>query len=79
MPCTACAEHDFAMPLWVCSCTAAASLILPDTLVHPTCVLQELYFRRNRLGPTDWQWSYDAEIWHNTDDLAQVHTGRDTQ
>lgn len=34
--------------------------------------LQELYFRRNPGGPTDWQWSFDTEAWYNTDDLAQV-------
>lgn len=39
-------------------------------------VLQELYFRRNLEGPTDWQWSYDALVWFDTDDLAQV--GRNT-
>lgn len=35
-------------------------------------VLQELYFRRSPAGPTDWQWSFDADAWYNTDDLAQV-------
>lgn len=36
--------------------------------------LQELYFRRNPGGPTDWQWSFDTEAWYNTDDLAQEET-----
>jgi hypothetical protein len=43
--------------------------------VH-TSWLQELYFRRNPGGPTDWQWSFDTEAWYNTDDLAQVRTQR---
>jgi hypothetical protein len=35
-------------------------------------VLQELYFRRTPGGRTDWQWSYNTEVWFDTDDLAPV-------
>jgi hypothetical protein len=71
-------DSSFIQPL-LCSCTlASASHSQPWCLLsaHGSCmwrfVLQELYFRRNLEGSTDWQWSYDALVWFDTDDLAQV-------
>lgn len=66
--------------------STACPSCLPPATVHHSCqlsillsflflfvdVLQELYFRRNLEGSTDWQWSYDALVWFDTDDLAQV-------
>eukprot|EP00878_Enallax_costatus_P012078 GHUV01012610.1.p1 GENE.GHUV01012610.1~~GHUV01012610.1.p1 ORF type:complete len:274 (+),score=76.14 GHUV01012610.1:207-1028(+) len=36
--------------------------------------LQELYYRRNFGGDTDWQWSFDRDEWYSTGDLSPDHS-----
>jgi hypothetical protein len=61
-----CVSHDR-------RCHAGAAMLKPVSPAGPVSRTQDLYWRRGAPGaPSDWEWSYDMQEFHSTDDLAMV-------